>query len=240
MLYSTIQRSLGMPETDTGIPGGRLFEPRQCGHRHGRHVRTVQAGRGRAGYVCGFHPLPAMGSGGVLQSDQLYRQRLCSAGRGTEHAAESITAFPCLPTPSAWTFILFPDFLSPALFPTNLPIYVSQNAFPTPTTAYQFLTAKQPVLPFPRTPGRHFCRPFRTADLILPWATPTDSVVLRSARPSDHGDERGAGNYFTVLSNLNDTIWTVVSLRNRHEHGGAGGFRRAGADPGLLHQHAAD
>ncbi len=40
---------------------GRIFQPGQCGRRHRGHLRTIQAGRGRAGNFCRFHPFRAMG-----------------------------------------------------------------------------------------------------------------------------------------------------------------------------------
>ena len=51
--------------------GGRFFQPRQRRHRHGRHLRAVQAGCGRAGNLCRFHPLRPMGPIRVLQPDEL-------------------------------------------------------------------------------------------------------------------------------------------------------------------------
>ena len=58
------------PETDTSYAGGRFFKPGQCGHRHGRHLRTLQTGRGRAGNVCRFDPFRPMGHKRLLQPDQ--------------------------------------------------------------------------------------------------------------------------------------------------------------------------
>jgi hypothetical protein len=62
-------------ETSTSLSHGRFFQPRQRGHRHGRHFWAVQTGRGRAGNVHCFHPLQPVGHGTVFlpKSDQLQR-----------------------------------------------------------------------------------------------------------------------------------------------------------------------
>ncbi len=56
----------------TRLPSGGIFSARQRGHRHGRNVRTVQAGRGRARLLRGLHALGTVGSERLLQPDKLY------------------------------------------------------------------------------------------------------------------------------------------------------------------------
>ena len=52
------------------LSGGRIIQPRQRGHRHGRRVWAIQAGRGRAGIVCRLDALASNGTTGVLQPDE--------------------------------------------------------------------------------------------------------------------------------------------------------------------------
>ncbi len=52
------------------LSGGRLFGARQRGHRHGRGVRAVQAGRGCARLVCGLDTFARVGYERLLQSDE--------------------------------------------------------------------------------------------------------------------------------------------------------------------------
>ena len=80
-----------------------------------------------------------------------------------------------------------------------------------------------------------------------PW-TPT-AWINRSTMiyPAEVITTNDLGNYFQVLSNLNQSIGTsnpvnaangavVLPLRNRHEHVGGGRVGRAGVDAGLFHQ----
>ncbi len=69
-------------------PGGVLFLARQRGHRHGRQQRTVQAGRGFAGNLCGLDPINSITVGHqcVLQPDKRVDDELYLPGGGYQRA----------------------------------------------------------------------------------------------------------------------------------------------------------
>ena len=71
--------------TDSGNRGGGIFLTRQRGHRHGRVVWPVQAGRGGPGIVCGFDAIRPMGHERLLQPDQRHGERIFPAGGSAEH-----------------------------------------------------------------------------------------------------------------------------------------------------------
>jgi subtilisin-like proprotein convertase family protein len=98
---------------------------------------------------------------------------------------------------------IIPDFLSPALFPTNLPIYVSQNAFPTETT-YQYLTAKN-QFSVPSDSGAAFLSAVQNSGFSFAVGN-TNNFPVYYDLITVITTTNGAGDYFTVLSNLNDSI----------------------------------
>jgi subtilisin-like proprotein convertase family protein len=98
---------------------------------------------------------------------------------------------------------IVPDFLSPILFPTNLPIYVSQNAFPT-ETVNQFATAKN-QFSVPSDTGPAFLSAIQNSGFNFAVGN-TNSFPLYYDLITVITVTNGAGDYFTVLSNLNDSI----------------------------------
>ena len=98
---------------------------------------------------------------------------------------------------------IVPDFLSPVSFPTNLPIYVSQNAFPT-ETAYQYLTAKN-QFSIPSDTGAAFLSAIQNSGFNFAVGN-TNNFPLHYDLITEITVTNGAGDYFTVLSNLNDSI----------------------------------
>ena len=85
-----------------------------------------------------------------------------------------------------------------------------------------------------KTAGFQLCRQQHTSNPIN-YDLTTDVITT-----NNHG------NYFLVLSNLNNRLAetnrspALLPLRNRHEHVGGGRVGRAGVDAGLFHQHAAN
>ena len=95
------------------------------------------------------------------------------------------------------------NYLSPTTFPTNLPIYVSQNAFPTETT-YQYLTFRN-QFSIPSDTGAAFLSAIQNDGFNFAVGN-TNNFSLSYDLVTEITVTNEAGNYFTVLSNLNDSI----------------------------------
>ena len=103
---------------------------------------------------------------------------------------------------------ILPNALSPNPFPANMPIYVSLNNFPDPTdsSTYDFVTTKDNVT-IPTDGGAGYLQSiisnfggfnFGVGDSV----TNPVNYDLRAEMTTTND----LGNYFTVLSNLNDTL----------------------------------
>ena len=141
-----------------------------------------------------------------------------------------------------------PNADSPVPFP-NLPIYVGLYS----SSGYDFFSTNDPVVipGDPNAPAGYLQSILNTEGF---WGF-NYGISNNTAQPisfdltTDLITTNNPGDYFLVLSNLNQIIGTpyhgqhragaVLPLRNRHEHVGGGCVRGAGVDAGLFHQYTA-
>jgi subtilisin-like proprotein convertase family protein/sugar lactone lactonase YvrE len=105
---------------------------------------------------------------------------------------------------------VFANALSPNPFPTNMPIYVSLNNYPAPpdTTTYDFEDPSPVMIPPDGVPdGQTYLQSIiaNYGGFNFAVADPTNSPIHYDLQ-TEMATTNDLGNYFTILSNLNNSI----------------------------------